>query len=116
MPLTCRIKYTGILGMGFLGVVVLLDLYQLIADDSVSLPSYLQGFLVRGIALIGIPLVMNVALFYIHFSLTTKAGIHDGWLSPQMKAVMEVCLAQPHSRVCPRVFCCLCTHSIPYSL
>jgi dolichyl-phosphate-mannose--protein O-mannosyl transferase len=88
------IKYTGILGMGFLGVVVLLDLYQLIADDSVSLPSYLQGFLVRGIALIGIPLVMNVALFYIHFSLTTKAGIHDGWLSPQMKAVMEGSQAQ----------------------
>ena len=89
-PCLFSIKYTGILGMGFLGIVVLVDLYQLIGDKDVSLISYSHGFFVRGIALVGIPLLMNMGLFYIHFTLLTKAGIHDGWLSPQMRANMEV--------------------------
>ena len=76
--------------MGFLGGVVLVDLYQLVADRSVTLGEYLAHFLLRGVVLVGVPLLMNVALFYVHFALMTQAGIHDGWLPQAVKAHMEV--------------------------
>ena len=84
------IKYTGILGMVFLGGLVLVDLYQLVADRSVLLHEYLGHFLLRGSVLVGVPLLMNIALFYVHFALMTQAGIHDGWLPQAVKAQMEV--------------------------
>lgn len=85
-----RIKYTGILGMVFLGGLVVVDLYQLVADRSVLLGEYLGHFLLRGSVLVGVPLLINVALFYVHFALMTQAGIHDGWLPQTMKAHLEV--------------------------
>ena len=76
--------------MAFLGCVVLVDLYQLVADTSVLLHEYLGHFLLRGSVLVGVPLLMNITLFYVHFSLMTQAGIHDGWLPQSVKAHMEV--------------------------
>ena len=77
--------------MVFLGGLVLVDLYQLVADRSVLLGEYLGHFLLRGSVLVGLPLLINVALFYVHFALMTQAGIHDGWLPQTMKAQLEVC-------------------------
>ena len=76
--------------MGLLGVIVLIDLYHLIGEKNISIVEYLLHFSVRGIVLLGIPLLMNIGLFYVHFNLTTNPGIHDGFLSANEKAQMDV--------------------------
>ena len=50
----------------------------------------LQHALLRGIYLLGIPLLMNVTLFYLHFLFLSQAGPGNAFVSIAFRNSLEV--------------------------
>ena len=49
-----------------------------------------QHFLLRGVYLLGIPLLMNLALFYLHFVFLSQAGPGNAFVSMAFRNSLEV--------------------------
>ena len=44
----------------------------------------------RGLYLLGIPLLINVVLFYIHFAILTQSGPGNAFVSTEFQDTLEV--------------------------
>ena len=110
----CRVKYTGLLGLGCVGLLTICDLWQLIADTTIDLvgespPAYiisthslslslslspqidlLLHILLRGVYLLGIPLLISLLLFYIHFSILIYSGPGNAFVSKPFRKSLIV--------------------------
>lgn len=75
------VKYTGLLGLGCVGLLTLCDLWQLIGDPAINLLDLLLHTLLRGLYLLGIPMAMNLALFYIHLLILVQSGPGNAFVS-----------------------------------
>jgi dolichyl-phosphate-mannose-protein mannosyltransferase len=75
------VKYTGLLGLGCVGLLTLCDLWQLIADTTIDLLDFLLHFLLRGVYMLGIPLVISLILFFVHFSILVNSGPGNAFVS-----------------------------------
>lgn len=68
------VKYTGLLGMTLIGLLTIADLWQLLGNKLLPLIELLLHLLVRLLVLLGLPFLMNLSFFFIHFTLTTTSS------------------------------------------
>lgn len=83
------IKYTGLFGLAFIGILTLCDLWQLMGDIELALVDLSLHILLRGIYLLGIPVLFNISLFYIHLLLLTQSGPGDAFVSKAFRSSLQ---------------------------
>ncbi len=106
----CSVKYSGLLGLACVGLLTVCDLWQLLADKAIDMVLYIHialtiftssvtsslqadlalHSLLRGVYLLGIPLLMNVFLFYIHFAVLSQAGPGNPFVSLPFRNSLQV--------------------------
>ncbi|XP_064395458.1 protein O-mannosyl-transferase 1-like isoform X2 [Halichondria panicea] len=81
LGLMLGVKYSGLLGLGCVGLLTLCDLWQLLADKAIDVTELALHVLLRGVYLLGIPLLMNIIIFYVHFLVLNQAGPGNSFVS-----------------------------------
>lgn len=101
LGLLLGVKYTGLVGLGCVGLLALCDIWQIVGDLAVDkwpepnpplhkdLIQLFTHMAYRGIYLLGIPLLMSFALFYMHFTILTKAGPGNAFVSIPFQDTLE---------------------------
>lgn len=84
------VKMVGLFTVGAIGVATVVDLWEL-ADwrRRNSDATFKKHFLCRALALIALPVLIYVATFYVHFTVLTKTGPGDEYMSAEFQAMLE---------------------------
>ena len=89
LGLAVSTKWVGIFTIAWVGMCCIYQLWFIIGDLSVSNKKIFGHFFARGIVLLGIPLLVYVALFAVHFSVLNKEGDGSPFMSSAFRASLE---------------------------
>ncbi|KAG5984039.1 hypothetical protein E4U55_006268 [Claviceps digitariae] len=93
--LSCDIstKYVGLFAFVTIGSAVVLDLWDLLdvkrRGGAISLQSFAKHFAARAIGLIGLPFLFYLFWFQVHFSVLTRSGPGDDFMSPAFQETLS---------------------------
>lgn len=93
--LSCVIstKYVGVFTFFSIGVPVLFDLWDLMdinrRQGSLSLPEFGKHFAARAVGLIIIPFFLYLFWFQVHFSILSRSGPGDDFMSPEFQETLS---------------------------
>lgn len=93
--LTCAlcVKYVGFYSC-CLGLAILAkDYWKQLSSPNLSDRSLILRFLAQSMAVIGVPLIVYLSIFYVHLSLLYKAGPHDSIMTSAFQASLDGGLA-----------------------
>ncbi|KAI8779277.1 protein O-mannosyl-transferase 1 [Biomphalaria glabrata] len=92
---TCSlsIKYVGVFTLLLVFIRVVRDFWQMLDDSSKSDMTLVKHLFSRLIALVTLPIVVYLSIFYVHLSILTKAGPHDSVMTSAFQASLEGGLA-----------------------
>ncbi|OLY81118.1 Dolichyl-phosphate-mannose-protein mannosyltransferase 1 [Smittium mucronatum] len=76
-------KWIALFLVAFIGVCTIVDLWDMIADTSISPRTYFNQFLARAVCLIAIPLSVYVLSFVVHFQILDKIEKPDSGFSTE---------------------------------
>ncbi|XP_043914336.1 protein O-mannosyl-transferase 1 isoform X2 [Protopterus annectens] len=88
------VKYMGLFTYLLLLAVASVHIWQLIGDKTLSNVTLAFHVLVRGLALLVIPVVLYLIFFYIHLSILYRSGPHDQIMTSAFQASLEGGLAR----------------------
>lgn len=83
---TCSVKMVGLFVTTLVGIYTVVDLWNKLADKSISWGKYLNHWFARIIALIVVPISIFMLSFKIHFDLLYKSGTGDANMSSLFQA------------------------------
>ncbi|SSD58651.1 probable Dolichyl-phosphate-mannose--protein mannosyltransferase 4 [Saccharomycodes ludwigii] len=82
-------KYVGILTFATIGIAIVFNLWQLFdIKAGLTLKEFSKHFLIRLHALIVVPFIIYLFWFYVHFSILTKSGPGDEFMSPEFQETL----------------------------
>ena len=81
------VKYISIYTSCLCTFLLLQDFWRILPNKKLS--DNLADFAVRVSMLTLVPSILYLSLFFLHFSILTKAGTHDAWMTSQFKASLE---------------------------
>ena len=93
--LSCVIstKYVGVFTFFSIGVPVLFDLWDLMdinrRQGALSLPEFGKHFAARAVGLIIIPFFLYLFWFQVHFSILSRSGPGDDFMSPEFQETLS---------------------------
>lgn len=90
---TLSIKYVGFYTALVILTLMIQDYWRMLADIRISDLHLVKHLLVRILAVVFMPLVIYVSLFYVHLTTLTKAGPHDNVMTSGFQASLEGGLA-----------------------
>ena len=79
------VKWVGLFTIATIGVATIIQLWELLGDLKVSMKLLFRHFVARAICLIGIPLMVYMACFRVHFWVLHKSGDGDGFMSSEFQ-------------------------------
>ncbi|KAM4662658.1 protein O-mannosyl-transferase 1 [Discoglossus pictus] len=83
------VKYMGLFSYLLILAICAVHCWQLLGDRTLSNVSVLVQFLSRGFALLVVPVLLYMGIFYIHLSVLTHSGPHDHIMSSAFQASLE---------------------------
>ncbi len=83
------VKYSAILMVSLIYLVMAYDFWQLIGDRSLSVMTLGHHFIARFCLLIILPVIVYISFFYIHLSVLSKAGPNDNQMTSAFSASLE---------------------------
>lgn len=90
---TISIKYVGVFTFFSIGVPVLFDLWDLMdinrRQGALSLPEFGKHFAARMVGLIIVPFFLYLFWFQVHFSILTKSGPGDDFMTPEFQETLS---------------------------
>ncbi|XP_033647476.1 protein O-mannosyl-transferase 1-like [Asterias rubens] len=91
IAITCAVsvKYSAILMVSLIYLVVAYDFWQLVGDRSLSVMTLIHHFMARFSLLIVLPVMVYISFFYIHLSVLSKAGPNDSQMTSAFSASLE---------------------------
>lgn len=95
VSLSCVIstKYVGVFTFVTIGSAVLIDLWNLLDVNrprgSLSLPEFGKHFAARAVALIVVPFFFYLFWFQVHFTILTKSGPGDDFMTPEFQSTLS---------------------------
>jgi dolichyl-phosphate-mannose-protein mannosyltransferase len=93
--LSCVIstKYVGAFTFFSIGVPVLIDLWDLLdinrRQGSLSIQEFAQHFFARAVGLIIVPFILYLFWFQVHFSILSRSGPGDDFMTPEFQATLS---------------------------
>jgi dolichyl-phosphate-mannose-protein mannosyltransferase len=93
--LSCVIstKYVGVFTFFSIGVPVLFDLWDLLdvnrRQGTLSLPEFGKHFAARAVGLILIPFLLYLFWFQVHFTILTRSGPGDDFMTPEFQETLS---------------------------
>lgn len=86
-------KYVGAFTFFSIGVPVMIDLWDLLdvnrKQGSLSLPDFAKHFSARLIGLVIVPLLMYLFWFQVHFSILSRSGPGDDFMTPEFQETLS---------------------------
>ncbi|KAJ3030033.1 UNVERIFIED_CONTAM: hypothetical protein HDU68_010281, partial [Siphonaria sp. JEL0065] len=89
LGLAGSVKWVGLFLIATIGISTLQNLWTILGDVKVSPRQYLNHFLARAACLIGIPGVIYMFLFQIHFWALPNKGGGSGFMSPEFQSTLR---------------------------
>ncbi|KAK4207261.1 Dolichyl-phosphate-mannose--protein mannosyltransferase [Rhypophila decipiens] len=95
IALSCDIstKYVGLFAFITIGSAVIIDLWDLLdikrPGGSLSLPTFGKHFAARAVGLIIVPFLFYLFWFQVHFSILTRSGPGDDFMSPEFQETLS---------------------------
>ncbi len=95
VSLSCVIstKYVGVFTFLTIGSAVAIDLWGLLDINrrrgSLTLPEFGKHFVARAFGLILVPFLIYLFWFYVHFSILTRSGPGDDFMSPEFQETLS---------------------------
>lgn len=87
LVLSC--KWVGLFTLASVGIAVIVQLWYHLGDLRVPIPTLVRHFVARAVCLLVVPLVVYMSMFAIHFSVLTKAGQGDTFMSWAFRHTLE---------------------------
>ncbi len=94
VALSCVIstKYVGVFSFFTIGSAVAIDLWDLLdvkrKGGALSLPEFGKHFAARAIGLIVVPFIIYLFWFQVHFSILTRSGPGDDFMTPEFQETL----------------------------
>lgn len=85
MGATLSVKWVGLFTVATIGVATVLQLWELLGDLKLSMPTIFRHFVARAIGLIILPMLFYMAMFEIHFMVLTGSGDGDAFMSSEFQ-------------------------------
>lgn len=82
---TLSIKWVGLFTVATIGLATILQLWELLGDLKISMPTLFRHFVARAVGLIAIPLMFYMAAFEVHFMVLQRSGDGDGFMSSEFQ-------------------------------
>ncbi|KAI3404605.1 PMT1 [Candida oxycetoniae] len=82
-------KWVGLFTIAYIGALNIWQMWLLIGDLTVPVKKIWTHFFVRGFVLLGVPIVLYLSFFAIHFRLLTKEGDGGAFMSSAFRAGLE---------------------------
>lgn len=79
-------KWVGLFTVAWVGLLCIYQLWFLIGDLNVSTRKILAHFFIRGFTLLGVPLVLYLAFFAVHFQMLPNEGDGGAFMSSAFRA------------------------------
>lgn len=79
------IKWVGLFTVATIGVATLLQLWDLLGDLKISMPTLFRHFVARAIGLIVLPVLFYMICFEVHFMVLKRSGDGDGFMSSEFQ-------------------------------
>ncbi|KAM7187143.1 glycosyltransferase [Rhypophila sp. PSN 637] len=95
IALSCDIstKYVGLFAFITIGSAVVIDLWDLLdikrPGGALSLPTFGKHFAARAVGLIIVPFLFYLFWFQVHFSILTRSGPGDDFMSPEFQETLS---------------------------
>ncbi|KAF2756614.1 PMT-domain-containing protein [Pseudovirgaria hyperparasitica] len=95
VALSCVIstKYVGVFTFFSIGVPVAIDLWSLLdinrRQGALSLQEFAKHFVARAIGLIAIPFILYLFWFQVHFTILTRSGPGDDFMTPEFQETLS---------------------------
>lgn len=83
------VKFVGLFVILLVGVTTILDLWRLLGIKSNTMVDLAKHFLARAMCLIGLPVVMYMVIFFIHFIVLNESGNGDGFYSSAFQSQLK---------------------------
>lgn len=93
--LSCDIstKYVGLFAFVTIGSAVVIDLWDLLdvkrTGGALSVPDFLKHFAARAFGLIVMPFIFYLFWFQVHFSILTRSGPGDDFMTPEFQETLS---------------------------
>eukprot|EP01134_Creolimax_fragrantissima_P007645 CFRG7645T1 len=75
------VKWVGLFIISFIGISVVMDLWDMIGDLSMPVWNISQHFFARAACLIVLPIIIYISFFAVHFQSVKHSGPGDGFMS-----------------------------------
>ena len=83
------VKMVGLFVIAQVGLHTIVHLYKLYTDVKiVSIPIWFKNFVARVLALIIVPVLLFLGMFYVHFEILNKSGPGDSHMTKQFQATL----------------------------
>lgn len=82
-------KWVGLFTIAMIGIATIIQLWELLGDLRVSMKLLFRHFVARAICLLGIPLMVYMACFQIHFWALYQSGDGDGFMSSEFQHTLR---------------------------
>jgi len=89
LGLTFSVKWVGLFIIATIGLATIKDLWDILGDIDISMYQVIKHFLARALCLIVIPLSLYAFFFKIHFSLLSKRGSGDSFMSAEFVSTFK---------------------------
>ncbi|KAI9207511.1 Dolichyl-phosphate-mannose-protein mannosyltransferase-domain-containing protein [Polychytrium aggregatum] len=89
LGLASSVKWVGLFLIATIGVATIVNLWNVIGDESVSFSKFGRHFAARALCLIVLPVVVYALLFQVHFMVLYKSGNGNGFMSPEFQATLQ---------------------------
>ena len=95
VALSCVIstKYIGLFTFLSIGIPVMIDLWDLLdikrRQGALSLEAFTKHFLARALGLIVVPFLLYLFWFQVHFSILTRSGPGDDFMTPEFQETLS---------------------------
>lgn len=87
------IKYVGVFTFFSIGVPVMIDLWDLMdvnrRQGALSLPEFGKHFAARAVGLVIVPFFLYLFWFQVHFSILTRSGPGDDFMTPEFQETLS---------------------------
>jgi len=83
------VKFVGLFVVLFVGIFTIGQLWDILGDMSQPLTYTIKHFMARAICLILLPIILYIAIFFVHLSVLSKTGNGDGFYSSLFQATLE---------------------------
>ncbi|KAI8391371.1 Dolichyl-phosphate-mannose-protein mannosyltransferase-domain-containing protein [Radiomyces spectabilis] len=83
------VKWVGLFAVALVGFYTVEELWDLLGDVQMPKKTYLCHWIARAVCLIGLPAMIYIASFAVHFAILTKSGPGDAVMSSLFQSTLE---------------------------